>query len=232
MSTFSEKGLSRLREAVRSSGIKQITLAERLGVNKGTVNRWIRKGVRPQSERLEHELASALGVCWEWLFDDGYEGPARSSDDYSPTPEHLGQPEQGRGDITAPDAGSYGIPDIEHHGVTRTYGPDEKWYLDAVREVLRSGEHGTIIALQSNIVQFREQVRDRVERRKNQGLIRQINHENQRLNSQNRELNERVAELERRLRKANSARGPSEKNHDDIRSLRIRDDNLQNSGDG
>lgn len=207
-----------MTEPLSSAEIKLLRLAEILGVNTGhgwkkrlakrlnvkqaTLQGWCTRDSLPKSAAYAAEKAGVRPDRW-------MAGPL----EYTTAPEHLDQPNGGRGDITAPDAGSYGAPDLSGHRITQTYQPDEQWYIDAVREILRSGEHGTIIALQSNITQFREQVRDKA-------FIKTIQ-------AQNQELNRRVAELERSAqstKKADQARGPSDGGpgeDDGVRSLRI-----------
>lgn len=64
-------------------------------------------------------------------------------------PEEIGIPKHDS------DRGSYGIPDLEGMRVTRIYDRPDKWYLNAVKEILKSGEIDTVRALKANIVEFK-----------------------------------------------------------------------------
>lgn len=182
-------------------------LAKRLGVKKNTLQTWCSRGGITKNAIEAAERAGVRAHQWVNAVDEQYEE----------SPENIGQSSNGRDNLLDRDAGSYGAPMLNAHRVQQTFGPDEQWYVEAVKEVLRSGEHGTIIALQSNIVQFKEQVQERAAARDRGVRERELLEQNRRLLEQNQELLERVAELERTGRSANSgrstqARDPSLKN--------------------
>ena len=136
-------------------------------------------------------------------------------------------PKDGGSVVSDIDAGSYGAPDHGDQKIVRTLAPTNEWYIQAVKDILASGEFATINALKSNVEQFREQVRDKV-------WQRNLMEQNQALMEQNRELSERVAGLEKEIKKEPAARDSSlkrKKNRSSTRELRIREnDDLQNSG--
>jgi repressor LexA len=62
----------RLREAMRTAGMKQADLVRETGLNRGTISRYLSGEVEPR-QVAAHKLAVALGVSEMWLF--GYEVP-------------------------------------------------------------------------------------------------------------------------------------------------------------
>lgn len=63
---------NRIREALSIRGIKQVELAEKTGIAKGTINNWLNNRYQPRQKSLMI-LAKALDVSEMWLA--GYDVP-------------------------------------------------------------------------------------------------------------------------------------------------------------
>lgn len=63
---------NRIREALSIRGIKQVELAEKTGIAKGTINNWLNNRYQPKQKSLM-TLAKALDVSEMWLA--GYDVP-------------------------------------------------------------------------------------------------------------------------------------------------------------
>lgn len=63
---------NRIEEALRIRGMKQVELAEKTGISRGTINNWLKNKYQPKQKAL-YTLAKALGVSEMWLA--GYDVP-------------------------------------------------------------------------------------------------------------------------------------------------------------
>lgn len=63
---------NRIREALNIRNMKQVELAEKTGIPKGTINNWLNQRYQPKQKSLL-KLAKALGVSEMWLA--GYDVP-------------------------------------------------------------------------------------------------------------------------------------------------------------
>ena len=63
---------NRIEEALRIRGMKQVELAEKTGISRGTINNWLKNKYQPKQKAL-HALATVLGVSEMWLA--GYDVP-------------------------------------------------------------------------------------------------------------------------------------------------------------
>lgn len=63
---------NRIREALRIRGLKQVELAEKTGISKGTINNWLNNRYQPKQRALM-AMARVLGVSELWLA--GYDVP-------------------------------------------------------------------------------------------------------------------------------------------------------------
>ena len=63
---------NRIREALSIRNIKQVELAEKTGISKGTINNWLNQRYQPKQKSLL-KLAKALNVSEMWLA--GYDVP-------------------------------------------------------------------------------------------------------------------------------------------------------------
>lgn len=63
---------NRIEEALRLRGIKQVELVEKTGINKASINHWIKQRYQPKQEPL-YKMAKALDVSELWLA--GYDVP-------------------------------------------------------------------------------------------------------------------------------------------------------------
>lgn len=63
---------NRIAEALTIRNMKQVELAEKTGISKGTINNWLKQRYQPKQKAL-YTLANALGVSEMWLA--GYDVP-------------------------------------------------------------------------------------------------------------------------------------------------------------
>jgi len=132
--------------AVENAGFSNRYLGKKIGVSESTVGRWLLGKQEPTAEPVKQALASALGVRYEWLFDDAYDGPANPEDKRRNSVVSLvceGKPHY---ESRPPD----------------DFSEAEERYINDVLCILRSRAVETIEALASNIRQFRKQV-DQIE---------------------------------------------------------------------
>ncbi len=214
----------RLDEIMKAMDLNKERLAAAAGLRRDldAGKYWL--GDRPDARDIK-KIADATGHDPDWIWS-GQKNRLSKAAPYTQAKEAMRPPADGRGDASNIDAGSYGAPDLSGQAVVQTLAPTNEWYIQAVREILASGEHATVNALKSNVEQFREQIRDKAWQR---NLIEQ----NQVLVEQNRELNERVAELEREIKKEPASRDPStksKKKHPKQTPKAGNDENLQSSG--
>jgi len=74
-----------------------------------------------------------------------------------------------------PRPGSYGIPDLSQNQVTHTFQPENESYINMVRDILSSGQTGTVMALKSNIRAFYDQVHDKRRIQEMEAKIKALN---------------------------------------------------------
>jgi transcriptional regulator with XRE-family HTH domain len=78
----------RLQEALDASGLKQVDLSRKTGINKGTIHNYLHGRYEPKSGAI-NKLAIALNVSEAWLW--GYDVPKeRSEKKNNPTLEGGG----------------------------------------------------------------------------------------------------------------------------------------------
>ena len=70
METYEKK--NRIAEALNIRNMKQVELAEKTGISKGTINNWLKQRYQPKQKAL-YTLAKALEVSEMWLA--GYDVP-------------------------------------------------------------------------------------------------------------------------------------------------------------
>lgn len=63
---------NKIREALSIRNMKQVELAEKTGIPKGTINNWLNQRYQPKQEPL-YKMAKVLGVSELWLA--GYDVP-------------------------------------------------------------------------------------------------------------------------------------------------------------
>ncbi|MBW2342480.1 MAG: hypothetical protein JRF53_00445 [Deltaproteobacteria bacterium] len=135
------------------------TLAEKIGIKRILISTWINRD-RISKNGLKH-IEKAYFSKDKWLttvkpfpeapYDTGLPGP-----DSRP---HL---------YTLPTGQEFAVK-----AVIERDRPDSE-YIDAVKEILSSGERATIEALKSNITQFFEQVRDKTRLKKLEKQVDQL----------------------------------------------------------
>ncbi len=59
--------MTKLKQVIQKSGLKQVWLADQLGVNAHTVSRWVKGLDKPRVDQAQH-LARLLNVSVESLF--------------------------------------------------------------------------------------------------------------------------------------------------------------------
>ena len=69
---------NRIREALQIRNMKQVELAEKTGIPKGTINNWLNNRYQPKQVALL-KLAKVLNVSELWLA--GYDTPMERSED-------------------------------------------------------------------------------------------------------------------------------------------------------
>lgn len=70
METYEKK--NRIAEALSIRNMKQVELAEKTGISRGTINNWLKQRYQPKQKAL-YTMAKALGVSEMWLA--GYDVP-------------------------------------------------------------------------------------------------------------------------------------------------------------
>lgn len=63
------EGVKRIKQLIQDKNLKQIDLANALGVSKKTVTQWLQNSATPNAQNLI-ELAKLLGVAERWTSDD------------------------------------------------------------------------------------------------------------------------------------------------------------------
>jgi len=126
---------------------KWTVFAKTIGCYDATVKNWLDGKAEPKRSNLL-KIIKHTGKSEEYYYPEPVE--------YEQDPEQI-RPR------TAPvtESGSNGLPDLGAHKVVNVFEADTEYFIEAVREVLGSGEAGIINALKSNIIQFKEPVRDK-----------------------------------------------------------------------
>ena len=104
----------------------------------------------------------------------GLEQPNQPQDKphiYTQSPEKMIPTDKGG----EPRPGSYGIPDLSQNQVTHTFQPENESYINMVRDILSSGQTGTVMALKSNIRAFYDQVHDKRRIQEMEAKIKALN---------------------------------------------------------
>jgi transcriptional regulator with XRE-family HTH domain len=146
---------NRLKLLRISLNLNQENFGKLLNYSKQAIS-YFEKGQRDIPDQLIHILKTRYG--------ENFGLPAGSNTETrQPAPVPYTQPSEGPRLVSSADAGSYGQPDLSRHQVTQVYNPDTEVYLRMCRDVLESGQVGTIAALKSNLVAFHEQVQDKAQ---------------------------------------------------------------------
>jgi hypothetical protein len=143
---FTDLG-ERLLTLLNHSKITQQVLAEKIHVSTAVIT-----GLKTGRTKGSHRFWEGIHQhypAWEPYLRGETEHPPGAYEQETPVP--LGH---------EPRPGSYGVPDLGAHRVRTLYEPSPHMqYLQAVEEILESGELGVAEALKSTIIQFLEAVR-------------------------------------------------------------------------